>query len=225
MLSTEEMHRSVNERLSFEKKMQNKEYDNYEWDACPTLARFIGNSKITSRWWERRIANLLDWKTDPTADNDDHDYGDLIAPPYVLALDNVELKCREKPGKFKVAGGQLRYFEDIPWYMFWTLDDDYKGHCYMFNKNDIWNEIFKYKSHVGSPSQVSGQVTGLDDDGKRKLINETYEKKNKILWGFGLTKNKNNIEIFERWDEMYKIDIESLKGENGWKRFKESRGV
>ena len=71
----------------------------------------------------------------------------------------------------------------------------------MFNKNDIWNEIFKYKSHVGSPSQVSGQVAGLDDDGKRKLINETYEKKNKILWGFGLTKNKNNIEIFERWDD------------------------
>ena len=90
------MKESVRQRMVVENKMSTGEFDNYTWEDCPTLARFVGITNITARWWERRIANLLGWETQPTQNNDGKDYGDLCAPPYVIGEDNIKLKVNEK---------------------------------------------------------------------------------------------------------------------------------
>ena len=82
---------SVRQRMVVESKMSSGEFDNYTWEDCPTLARFVGITNITARWWERRIANLLGWETQPTQNNDGKDYGDLCAPPYVIGEDNIKV--------------------------------------------------------------------------------------------------------------------------------------
>ena len=92
MLSITDMQKAYKERILIEQKMSKGEFDNHPWQFCPTLSRFVANSNITSRWWERRIANLLDWDTQPKSKdpNDEQDYGDLFAPPFVLGEDNIE---------------------------------------------------------------------------------------------------------------------------------------
>ena len=87
------MKESVRQRMLVESKMSNGEFDNYTWEDCPTLARFVGITNITARWWERRIANLLHWQTQPTQNNDGKDYG--ICVPQKIGEDNIELKVNE----------------------------------------------------------------------------------------------------------------------------------
>jgi cephalosporin hydroxylase len=51
------------------------------------------------------------------------------------------------------------------------------------------------------------------------LINETFEKKNDILWGFGINP-QTQVELHERWVDSYQIDIKTLEN---WQKFKSTR--
>ena len=219
-LDTNMMKQAVRQRMVVESKMSNGEFDNYNWEECPTLARFVGITNITARWWERRIANLLNWETQPTQNNDGKDYGDLSAPPHKIGEDNIELKCNEKLGRPHIQAQQFRFYEDIPWYMLWKLDPiEDVGTCYMLSKQDLYKEIFEHKSILPHSSQGSGRTVQMSADDRRSLINETFEKKNDILWGFGINP-QTQIELHERWIDSYQIDIKSLEN---WQKFKQSR--
>ena len=224
-LTIEQRQEAVRQKATIQTRMQNKEFDFAAWDECPLIAREVDNSKITSRFWERRIANELNWITDPTSLYDNQDYGDLMIKDGIIGIDNVELKATEKLGNYKISGGQLRFYEDIPWYMFLVLDDNFKAHIYMMHKHDIYYEMFTERKGIGSVSQGSGKTTHkngdrYNQDEKLKLINETFEKKNDILWGFGIN-GKTDITTKSRWDKMYKVTLEELKN---WEDFKKSRG-
>lgn len=216
---------AIKQRATVQEKMQNKEFDLFSWDECPLIAREVDNSKITSRFWERRIANELGWITDPRSNENNQDYGDLMVRNGIIGIDNVELKSTEKLGNYKIGGGQLRFYEDIPWYMFLVLDDNFVAHIYMMHKTDIYKEMFIERKGIGSVSQGSGKTTHKNGDRfnqeeKLQLINETFEGKNDILWGFGIN-GKTDIDTKERWDKEYKVNLESLRQ---WESFKISRG-
>ena len=214
------MKESVRQRMIVESKMSNGEFDNYTWEDCPTLARFVGITNITARWWERRIANLLGWETQPTQNNDGKDYGDLCAPPHVIGEDNIELKVNEKLGRPHIQAQQFRFYENIPWYMLWKLDPvEDIGSCYMLSKQDLYREIFEHKSILPHSSQGSGRTVRMNANDRRKLINETFEKKNDILWGFGINP-QTQVELHERWVDSYQIDIKTLEN---WEKFKQTR--
>jgi len=221
-IDLETMRIATRERIEMEQKMSKGEFDNHPWDECPTLSRFIANSNITSRWWERRIANLLSWGTQPSSDDpdDEQDYGDLFAPPFVLGEDNIELKTNEKLGRPHIVGQQFRFYENIPFYMMFKLDPEEDiGRCFMFSKEDLYKEIFEHESSYPWSSQGSGKTTGLDRPERLRLIEDSFEGKNQILWGFGINP-KSKPDVYERWCDEYLVDIYTLKD---WKGFKESK--
>ncbi len=214
-------------RATLAERMSNKEFDNAPWEECPVIAREVANSKVTSRFWERRIANEIGgWSTNPTNPDNGSDYGDLMIDGGVLGVDNVELKSAEKLGNYCVRGGQCRFYEDIPWYMFFTLDDDFKANIYMMSKEDIKREIFEEKSVNPSISQGSGKTThanGVKFTAEEKLefLAETFEGNNKELWGFGNDfTNGRKAHVLERWNREYKVSIEELRD---WAGFKQKR--
>ena len=223
-LTLEQRKQAIIEKSNIQTRMQNKEFDWAPWEECPVIVREVDNSKITSRFWERRLANELGWETDPTSDYDNQDYGDLMIKNGVIGVDNVELKSTEKLGNYKISGGQLRFYEDIPWYLFLVLDDEFTANLYMMHKDDIYHELFIERKGIGSVSQGSGKTTHADgsrftQDQKLELIQETFQRKNDILWGFGIN-GKTDLETKHRWDKMYKVGLDDLRD---WNKFKESR--
>ena len=223
-MSLEEADKLIKLNNELETRMQNGEFDQCPIEHCARIARMVANSKITSRWWERVLAYHLKWETDPTSD-DGKDYGDLFATGFVLGRDNIELKTSEKAGRGQIGGQQMRFYEDIPWYMFVKLNpkDNNGFRIFMLHKNDIHKEIFEYKSMLPGVSQGSGKTKNKTDDERRQMIQETFDKKNDILWGFGINSlSKNQQEIWQRWQDKYEVTIDQLKD---WPNFKESRNV
>jgi hypothetical protein len=107
--------------------------------------------------------------------------------------------------------------------MLWKLDpvDDF-GRCFMLSKNDLYHEIFEYKSFLPGVSQGSGKTANLSNDQRLKLVNETFENKNQILWGCGFNPNTNTA-LYERWQDQYMVDIHSLKNWEDYKRNKNKK--
>lgn len=224
-LSLEQRKESIKQKANIQIRMQKKEFDFAPWEECPVIAREVDNSKITSRFWERRVANALGWTTDPRSSSDNQDYGDIMVKNGVIGVDNVELKSTEKMGNYKISGGQCRFYEDIPWYLFLVLDDNFVAHLYMMHKDEIYHEMFNERTGIGSVSQGSGKTTHrstgvrFTQDEKLSLINKTFEKKNDILWGFGIN-GKTDKTTKTRWDQQYKVELHDLQD---WGSFKKSR--
>jgi hypothetical protein len=221
-ISTEEADKIIQLNNDLEIRMQAKEFDKIDLKHACRIARMVANSKITSRWWERLLAHHLSWDTDPTS-TDGKDYGDLMATGKILGIDNIELKTSEKAGSGNIGGQQMRFYEDIPWYMFVKLNPyDHNGfRIFMLHKNDIHNEIFVHKSMLPGVSQGSGKTTNKTDDQRRVMIQETFDKKNDILWGFGVNMiSKSKKDVFQRWQDKYETTIEDL---TDWAAFKEKR--
>ena len=221
-MSLEEADKLIKLNSGLEKRMQDGEFDKIPPEHACRIARMVSNSKITSRWWERVLAHYLNWETNPTSDNG-KDYGDLFATGKVLGIDNIELKTSEKEGRGAVGGQQMRFYEDIPWYMFVKLNPkDHNGfRIFMLHKNNIHDEIFKHKSMLPGVSQGSGKTKNKTDDQRREMIQETFDKKNDILWGFGVNMfSKNQTATWRRWQDDYETTIDELKD---WKSFKEKR--
>jgi len=221
-MSLDEADKIIKLNSELEKRMQEGEFDKIPLEHACRIARMVSNSKITSRWWERVLAYHLNWETDPTSD-DGKDYGDLFATGKVLGVDNIELKTSEKEGRGAVGGQQMRFYEDIPWYMFVKLNPkDHNGfRIFMLHKSNIHNEIFKHKSMLPGVSQGSGKTKNKTDDQRREMIQETFDKKNDILWGFGVNMfSKNQTVTWQRWQDDYETTIDEL---NNWEAFKEKR--
>jgi hypothetical protein len=219
-MSTDEADKLIKLNSELEKRMQEGEFDKIDLEYACRVARTVSNSKITSRWWERLLAYHLSWETDPTS-TDGKDYGDLFATGKILGIDNIELKTSEKEGSGHIGGQQMRFYEDIPWYMFVKLNpyDNNGFRIFMLHKNDIHDEIFKHKSMLPGVSQGSGKTKNKTDDQRRLMIQETFDKKNDILWGFGVNmSSKGQKEAWDRWQSKYETTIDELKN---WNAFKE----
>ena len=196
--SKEEADKQIAIGLTLEKQMSAGVFDNAPIEDAVRLSRLVSNSKITSRWRERNIAYHTG--ADAGVDSPDgKDYGDLFFGNKILGTDNVELKCSEKDDRHRIGGGQCRFFENIPLYLF--LQDQQGGNdffgLWLLTKEQIWKEIFVYQVCRCSPSQVSGQtktmiegkIKKMTDKEVLQLVQDSFDGKNNILWGFGIDSN------------------------------------
>lgn len=221
-ISKQEADRIIKLNNSLETRMQNGEFDQAPLEDACRIARMVSNSKITSRWWERLLAHHLNWQTDPTAP-DGKDYGDLFATGFAIGEDNIELKTSEKAGRGSIGGQQMRFYENIPWYMFVKLNpfDNEGFRIFMLHKDDIYQEIFYHKDILPGVSQGSGKTKNKTDDQRRQMIQETFEGKNDILWGFATDMlSKGKKVTFDRWEQHYECTIDDLRD---WPAFKQKR--
>jgi len=189
----------ISNSLTLEQRMSNREFDDCPIDEVVMIGRLVSNSKITSRWLERWVANYCGAQTNPES-GDGKDNGDILFPPYVVGKDNAELKSCEKDFRFGIGGGQHRFFENIPFYLYLQFQQGGKNDyftLYLLSKEDIHREIFDFRVCRCSPSQVSGQtkkliegkVEKMSDDEVRQLVQDSFDGKNNILWGFGIDSN------------------------------------
>lgn len=189
----------IRNSLTLEQRMSNKEFDNCPVDEVVYIGRLVANSKITSRWLERWVANYCGAKTNPES-YDGKDYGDIFFGDNIIGKDNVELKSCEKDFRYKIGGGQHRFFENIPFYLYLQFQQGGKNEhftLYLLTKEQVYEEIFVHQVCRCSPSQVSGQtkkltkgkVEKMSDDEVRQLVQDSFDGKNNILWGFGIDSN------------------------------------
>jgi hypothetical protein len=191
----EEANKQIAIGSSLEKRMSRGDFDNAPIEDAVMLSRLVANSKITSRWRERHIAFLTGAQAGVKSP-DGGDGGDLFFGQKIFGRDNAELKSSEKDDRNRIGGGQMRLFENIPYYLF--LQDQQGGNdyftLYLLSKEQIHEEIFVHRVCRCSPSQVSGQtkkstVSGIEKMSNEEVLNlvqDTFDKKNNILWGFGI---------------------------------------
>lgn len=196
--SKEEADKQIAIGLTLEKRMSAGDFDNAPIEDAVRLSRLVSNSKITSRWRERHIAFLTGAQAGVESP-DGKDYGDLFFGKKILGRDNTELKSAEKDGRDVIGGGQMRFFENIPFYLF--LQDQQGGNdyfnLYLLSKKQIHEEIFIHRVCRCSPSQVSGQTKKMYEGQLKKMadnevlqrVQESFDGKNNILWGFSIDSN------------------------------------
>ena len=201
--SKEQADLQIKNSLTLEQRMSNNEFDNCPVDEVVRIGRLVANSKITSRWLERWVANYCGAKTKKSESSngkDIGDIGDILFPPGIIGKDNAELKSCEKDFRYGIGGGQHRFFENIPFYLYLQFQQGGKNDyftLYLLSKEDIHKEIFDYQVGRCSPSQVSGQtkklingkIEKMSDDEVRALVQGSFDGKNNILWGFGIDGN------------------------------------
>lgn len=222
-ITNEQADEIIKMNAELEVRMQNKEFDQVPLEDACRIARMVSNSKITSRWWERLLAHHLAWQTDPTHPTTGKDYGDLFATGFTLGEDNIELKTCEKAGRGSIGGQQMRWYEDIPWYMFVKLNphDNEGFRIFMLHKSDIHREIFSYQAKLPGVSQGSGKTTGKTTAQRLQMIQETFDGKNDILWGFGTDMlSESQRPVFDRWQRLYECTVTDLLD---WPGFKSKR--
>lgn len=229
-ISPQEADKRIEEGLTLEKRMSDKEFDNCPIEDVVRIGRLVNNSKITSRWLERWIAKYCNGWANPSSP-DGKDVGDLYFNPIVtepkIGEDNSELKSCEKDLRFGIGGGQHRFFENIPFYLYLQFEQETGNNTfdlYLLHKNDVHKEIFEYKVCRCAPSQVSGQtkknmegkIAKMDDEEVRSLVQESFDKKNTIVWGFGIDSHpgeftrkepkrpkKENVKNMESYNKKY----------------------
>ena len=79
--------------------------------------------------------------------------------------------------------------------------------------------LLVFEGIEGSGKTTHKNGVRFNQQEKLNLIKETFERKNDILWGFGIN-GKTDITTKNRWDEQYKVTLEELRE---WESFKASR--
>ena len=141
-IDTTEADRIIRLNHELESRMTAGEFDGIPLEHACRISRMVDNNNIVSRWWERLWMHHLGWKKPGATDG--KDYGATCAAPFEIGVDNLELKTNAKAGRCEIAAQQMRFFENIPWYMFVKLNpNDNEGfRTFILHKNDIHKEIF-----------------------------------------------------------------------------------
>ena len=220
-IDTTEADRIIRLNHELESRMTAGEFDGIPLEHACRISRMVDNNNIVSRWWERLLMHHLGWKKPGSTDG--KDYGDLCAAPFEIGIDNLELKTNAKAGRGEIAAQQMRFFENIPWYMFVKLNpNDNEGfRTFILHKDDVHKEIFEYKDILPHVSQGSGKTKGKTDTVRRQMIQDTFDGNNDILWGFGFNMlSPNKQHVLTRWTEQYEVTVNDLVN---WDQFKSQR--
>ena len=218
-----EADRVIKLNAELESRMTAGEFDSIPLEHACRISRMVDNNNIVSRWWERLLMHHLGWKKPGSIDG--KDYGDLCAGPFEIGVDNLELKTNAKAKRGEIAAQQMRFFENIPWYVFVKLNphDNEGFRIFVLHKDDVHREIFEYKDILPHVSQGSGKTTGKTDDVRRQMIQDSFDGKNDILWGFGFNMlSERKKHVLDRWTANYEVQISDLVN---WNNFKEKRCV
>lgn len=230
-VTREEADKMIFAGSTLEKRMSDGEFDNCPIEDVVMIGRMVANSKITSRWLERVIAHHANGKANPKSDNKDgKDYGDILLGKRKIGRDNVEVKSSEKDYRYVIGGGQHRFYEDIPYYLYCQFEQGGKNDyftLYLLSKQEIHDEIFDHKvsrctisqgSGKTKKTEIDGKVESMSDDEVRQLVQDTFDGKNDYLWGFSISSNpgkftrkepKKPSNLGTKAAEQYPVRLES----------------
>jgi hypothetical protein len=164
------------------------------------VATQIGGQKITSSQVEEEYKK--------------NDNGDIWAgEKLIIGKNNIELKCIFKDGS-NIGGGQFRFYENVPYYMFFKAWNETRHEVFLLTKEQLISEIIerardsKYSAY-GS-SQGSGVINKLTQDEKIQRLYDNVEGKyaDKIGWGFN---TDTEIDLYKKFQNKYLINLDDVK--------------
>jgi hypothetical protein len=164
------------------------------------VATQIGGQKITSSQVNEEFKKN---------DNGDIWAGDTL----IIGKNNVELKCIFKDGSH-IGGGQFRFYENVPYYMFFKAWDETRHEVFLLTKNQLVSEIIERGRNTNysayGSSQGSGVINKLTRDEKIVRLLENVEGKyaDKIGWGFNAD---TEIDLYKKFCDNYRVELYDVK--------------
>ena len=235
--SEQEINNALDIKSYFESRMQKDSSFgvDFSFNTALSVTKLI-ESKISSRFWERWIAFQIGARCKNKDKDTGEDGGDLVLPGERSLIDCIELKTCEKTQH--VGGGQFRFWEKTPWYLFFTIfrgpdaRSDY-FELFLLTKQELINEVVIHGNKVGS-SQGSGKfnssreqmlqilnenLIGLRQDllsfgfNPKSETNLKYKKNDEVKSGGGYYADNISTgkEIYKRWKKHYNVTINTLQ--------------
>lgn len=143
-----------------------------------------------------------------------NDNGDIwIGDNLQLGVNNIELKCIFKEGGH-IGGGQFRFYENVPYYMFFKAWNSTTYEIFLLTKQQLVDEIINRALSTGknsiTSSQGSGIISKLNESEKidRLKKNLTNEYQDKLGWEFN---SKTEPEFYESFQNKYKVNPDQIK--------------
>lgn len=164
------------------------------------VATQIGGQKITSTQVPEKYR---------TNDNGDIWAGDEL----VIGKNNIELKCIFKDGA-NIGGGQFRFYENVPYYMFFKAWNENHYEVFLLTKQQLVDEIVERALNTNytayGSSQGSGVINKLTRDEKIVRLHENVNGKyaDKIGWGFN---SETEIALYQKFCNNYQVKLSDVK--------------
>lgn len=143
-----------------------------------------------------------------------NDNGDIwVGDRFQIGVNNIELKSSFSADN-GIGGGQFRFYENVPYYMFFKAWNETEYELFLLTKSELVQEIINRSQTTGrnsiTSSQGSGVISKLTESEKidRLLRNVKGEFQDKLGWGFN---PKTELEYYDHFKNYYKIDPIDVK--------------
>jgi len=173
--------------------------------------------KQAEKFIEGWVANLFGGeKIDNREVPEEHkkkDVGDIKTSGKLdVGRNNIELKSSINADT-GIGGGQLRFYEPVPYYLFFKAWNNEKYEMFLLTKQQLIDEIKSRARTTGKSafvsSQGSGDISRLNNEQKLKRLDENVQGKklDKIGWGFN---PKTEPEYYEHFKKHYQVTPDQI---------------
>lgn len=138
-----------------------------------------------------------------------NDNGDIwVGDTLQIGVNNIELKSIFNSKDSRIGGGQFRFYENVPYYMFFKAWNKNKYELFLLTKDQLINEIITRSEQFGrnsiTSSQGSGVISKLTKSERidRLRKNLTGEFQDKLGWDFN---PKTEPDYYESFKSKYLI--------------------
>jgi hypothetical protein len=163
------------------------------------VAALIGGSKIES-----------DYVPEEYKQNDN---GDIwVGTQFEIGKNNIELKSSFSE-KDSIGGGQFRFYENVPYYMFFKAWNSSSFEMFLLTKQQLVDEIVTRARETDKSafvsSQGSGVISKLDNEEKIQRLYENVKKiqSDKLGWRFN---TKTEPELYNKFKNKYLVDPKDI---------------
>lgn len=179
---------------------------------------FIMKPKQAEKFIEGWVANLIGGKKidhrQVPEEFKKNDIGDIQgSEQLVIGTNNIELKSSFKHDS-GIGGGQLRFYEPVPYYLFFKSWSETEYEMFLLTKEQLTNEIKQRAIDTGmsayTSSQGSGDISRLNNAEKILRLDENVngKKLDKIGWGFN---PKTETKYYEYFKNKYHMTAEQIQ--------------
>lgn len=145
-----------------------------------------------------------------------NDNGDIwVGNNFIIGQNNIELKSIFGENDH-IGGGQFRFYENVPYYMFFRSWDETNYELFLLSKEQLVSEIIERantsgKSALGS-SQGSGVFSKMSTEERIFRLHENVEKKqqDKIGWGFNARTEDHYYKMFKQKYQVNPGDVSRI---------------
>lgn len=145
-----------------------------------------------------------------------NDNGDIwFGNEFKYGINHVELKCVFKQNDHCIGGGQFRFYENVPYYMFFKSWSSVNYEIFLLTKDQLVSEIINRAEETGKNSVTSSQGSGIfskltqSEKIDRLRRNVSGEFQDKLGWSFN---SKTEPDFYKTFQDKYKVDPTTVIG-------------